>query len=140
VKRTIAACFAGVLILAIFASATSAATPAQRIAKLEKQVKTLTTTVTKQQKTIKTLTNAVNASLAVEFCLVGVTADAIQSTWTTLDQANHTSLFGAQQTISDANACSLLRINRQGIINPPSVSVFSALVQLITSKSAFRLG
>jgi hypothetical protein len=137
VKRTIAACFAGIL---IFAGVASAATPAQRIAKLEKQMKTLTATVTKQQKTIKTLTSAINASLAVEFCLIGVTADAIQSTWTTLDQANHTTLFGAQQTISDADACSALQINRQGIINPPSASVFSALVQLVSRTSAFRLG
>ena len=60
-KRTIAACFAGVLLFAIFAGAASAATPAARIAKLEKQMKTLTTTVNKQAKTIKTLTSTVAA-------------------------------------------------------------------------------
>jgi outer membrane murein-binding lipoprotein Lpp len=141
VKRTIAACFAGVL---VFAGMASAATPAQRIAKLEKQVKTLTATVKKQQSvmncvlkvsnkcqtlksTVTNLDGAVNASLYVEFCLIGVTADAIQSTWTTLDQASGTSLFGPQQTISDANTCGPLQITRQGIRTPPSASVFSAL-------------
>ena len=38
-KRIIAVCFAGFL---LFAGAASAATPAQRIASLEKQVKALT--------------------------------------------------------------------------------------------------
>jgi hypothetical protein len=126
---------------AIFAGAASAATPAARIAKLERQMKTLTTTVNKQAKTIKTLSNALNASLAVEFCLVGATADALQSTWTTLDQSTGSSIFGPQQTISDANACSALQISRQGIRTPPTASVFSALVQLVSSKtSAFRFG
>jgi hypothetical protein len=154
VKRIIAVGFAGAL---IFAGAASAATPTARIAKLEKQVSALTATVKKQQQvincieksngkcvTLKSATtqleNAVGASLAIEFCLIGVTADALQSTWTTLDQANHTTLFGAQQTISDANACSALQINRQGIITPPTTSVFSALVQLVSRTSAFRFG
>jgi hypothetical protein len=141
VKRLIAACFAGVLILAISAGVASAASPTARIAKLEKQMKALTATVTKQQKTIKTLTNALNATIAVEFCAIGVTADAIQSTWTTLDQAGGTTLFGPQQTISDANLCSALQITRQGIRTPPTVSVFSALTQLLSRKTAaFRLG
>jgi hypothetical protein len=137
VKRIIAACFAGAL---IFAGVASAATPAQRIAKLEKQVKTLTATLNKQQKTVKTITNALNASLYIEFCLIGATADAFQSTWTTLDQANHTTLFGVQQTISDANSCSVLQIARQGIRTPPTTSVFSALVALVSRTKAFRFG
>src|SRR5262249_47487071 len=125
-----------------------------RIAKLEKEVNALTATVQKQQKLINcfeksngkcvTLKNSVQSSVgaafAVEFCLIGVTADALQGTWTTLDQANHTTLFGSQQTISDANACSALQIHRQGIITPPTASVFSALVQLVSRTSAFRLG
>jgi hypothetical protein len=142
VKRTIAACFAGVLILAIFASATSAATPAQRIAKLEKQMKTLNKTIATQKKQITQLQNAAAAALYIETCLAATTADALQSTWTTLDQANHSSLFGPQQTISDSNTCNPLRIARQGIISPPTTSVFSALTRLLSGsgKVAFRLG
>jgi hypothetical protein len=153
VKRIIAVCFAGFL---LFAGVASAATPTQRISSLEKQVKTLTATVKKQQTLINcvfkvnnkcqplksevsSLENAVGASLAIEFCLVGVTADAIQSTWTTLDSANQTTLFGPQQTISDANACSALQISRQGIRNPPNTAVFSALVALLSRTAAFRL-
>jgi hypothetical protein len=138
VKRIIAVCFAGAL---IFAGTATAATPTARIAKLEKQMKTLSATVTKQQKTIKTLTTALNATIYVEFCNIGVTADAIQSTWATLDQANHTALFGSQQTISDANTCGPLQIARQGIRTPPSASVFSALTALLSRRTAaFRLG
>ena len=158
-KRTIAACFAGVLIVAIFASATSAATPAQRIAKLEKQVKTLTATVKKQQTVINcfqrannrcqtlkssvtTVENLVAGALYIETCLAATTADALQSTWTTLDQAMGKTVFGPQQTISDSNTCNPLQITRQGIINPPSTSVFSALTRLLSpsGKVAFRLG
>jgi hypothetical protein len=147
VKRTMAALFAGVLMFTIFAGLASAATPAQRIAKLEKQVSALTKTVNAQKKTVNTqkkqiteLQNVGAAALAVEFCLVGVTADAIQSTWTTLDQAAAANLFGPQQTISDGNACSALQISRQGIRTPPSTSVFSALTALLTRTAAFRLG
>lgn len=136
-KRIIAVCFAGFL---IFAGVASAATPAQRIGKLEKQMKTLSATVTKQAKTIKTLQNLALGAVYVEFCLIGVTADALQSTWTTLDQAQGTSLFGPQQTISDADTCSQLKVTRQGIRNPPTASVFSALVALVSRTSAFRLG
>lgn len=151
-KRIIAVCFAGAL---IFAGAASAATPSQRIASLEKQVKALTATVKKQQQVIScfdksngkcvtlksSLNNGLAASFAVEFCLAGITADALQSTWTTLDQANHTSLFGPQQTVSDGNACSALGITRQGIRNPPTASVFSSLTALLGRRTAaFRLG
>ncbi len=128
-KRIIAALFTVAL---IGAGTASAATPTARITALEKKLKTLTTTVTKQQKTIKTLTNVLDATLAIEVCLSAVTADALQSTWTTLDQASGTSLFGPQQTISDANLCSAFKITRQGIRNPPTASVFSAIVSLIT--------
>jgi hypothetical protein len=157
VKRTIAACFAGVLFFAIFAGAASAATPAQRIAKLEKQVKVLTATVKKQQtvinciqkldnkcqtlkSTVTTLDNAVVGALLIETCLAATTADALQSTWATLDQANGGSLFGPQQTISDSNTCNPLEITRQGIRTPPTTGVFSALTSLLSAGKAFRLG
>jgi outer membrane murein-binding lipoprotein Lpp len=155
VKRTIAVCFAGVL---IFAGVASAASPTARIAKLEKQVKTLTATVQKQQAVINciekaggkcvtlkaattSISNALNATIFVAFCTLGVTADALQSTWTTLDAANHTTLFGPQQTISDADTCGPLQITRQGIRNPPTTSVFSALTALLSRRTAaFRFG
>jgi len=144
----------------LFAGAASAASsPTARIAKLEKQVKALTATVHKQQAIINcveklsgkcvTLKSAVTTAevygataLLIGTCLAATTADAIQSTWTTLDQANHTTLFGPQQTISDADTCAPLQITRQFIRNPPTTSVFSALTSLLSSGKAptFRLG
>ncbi len=156
-KRIIAVCFAGVLIFA--GAATAASSPTARIAKLESQVKALTATVKKQQAVINcvfknsakkcvtlkaAVTDAGNTAIATLYlasCSIAVTADAIQSTWTTLDAANHTTLFGPQQTISDANTCGPLQIGRQGIRNPPTASVFSALTALLARKtSSFRLG
>ena len=157
-KRIIAVCFAGLLLLAGATSVASAATPAQRIASLEKQVKTLTATVKKQQSvinciakssgkcvTLKAAFNSVDsvltATLYVTFCSIGVTADAIQSTWSTLDQAGGTNLFGSQQTISDSNTCGPLQVTRQGIRNPPTTAAFSALTALLAQRTAaFRLG
>ena len=156
-KRIIAVCFAGFL---LFAGAASAATPAQRIASLEKQVKALTATVKKQQAvisciakasnkcvTLKSEVNAVssalNATISVGGCLtliprcsIAVTADALQSTWTTLDQAGGTNLFGPQQTIGDADTCGPLQVTRQGVRNPPTTSAFSALTALLSRKTA----
>ena len=155
-KRTIAVCFAGLLLFAGAASAASS--PTARIAKLEKQVKALTATVQKQQAVIKciakssgkcvtltsevsSLSNALVATIDVAFCSISVTADAIQSTWTTLDQANHTTLFGPQQAISDSDTCGPLQITRQGVRQTPTVSVFSALTALLgPAKAAFRFG
>lgn len=156
-KRIIAVCFAGVLIFA--GAATAATSPTARIAKLESQVKALTATVKKQQAVINcvaktsskkcvtlksgftSVSNALNATIYVTFCSIGVTADAIQSTWATLDAANHTTLFGPQQTISDSDTCGPLQIARQGIRNPPTSSVFSALTALLARRTAsFRLG
>ena len=138
-KRITAAVFAGALLFAGTASA--APTPAQRIAKLEKDVKALKAKVTKQQKTITTLNRLAGASFAVDLCILGVTTDALQSTWASIDQALGQPVFGPQQTISDAGACSDLRITRQGIRTPPTVGVFSAIVGLFQGgrTSAFRL-
>lgn len=153
-KRIIAVCFAGFL---LFAGAASAATPAQRITSLEKQVKALTATVKKQQAVINCiakssnkcvtlksevsgLTSALNATIYVAFCSIAVTADAVQSTWTTLDQAGGTNLFGPQQTIGDADTCGPLQVTRQGIRNPPTTSAFSALTALLSRKAKLSFG
>ena len=84
-----------------------------------KQVKALTATVQKQQAVINCIAKSSGKCVTLKrkstdrqrrprpwrrVLLIGATADALQSTWTTLDQANHTTLFGPQQTISDADA------------------------------------
>ena len=141
-KRLIATCFAGVLIFAVMAGVASAATPTSRIAKLEKQVAALTKTINTQKKQIKQLQNLTAGALYIETCLAATTADAFQSTWTTIDQAGGTTLFGPQQTISDSNTCTPLSVTRQGIRTPPTASVFSALTSLLSAGKApaFKLG
>ena len=136
-KRIIAACFAGAL---IFTGVASAATPAKQIATLQKLVKTLQKTVKAQQKAIKQANELAVAAIAVEVCLAGVTADALQSTWTTVDQALGSPAFGPQQTIGDGGFCNALQITRQGIRTPPTTAAFSAIVALTQSRtSALRL-
>jgi outer membrane murein-binding lipoprotein Lpp len=130
VKRTIATVVAGAL---VFAGGASAATPTQRIAALEKSVKALKKTVAKQNKSIKTLASALEANFVADGCIVAVTADAIQSTW-----ANFDSVFGPQQTITDRNACSLLRnptVSRQGIQPQPTPEVFGQLITWLIPSS-----
>jgi hypothetical protein len=128
VKRTLAAAFAGVL---LFASAAGAATPTQKIATLQKDVKALKKTVAKQNKTIRTLTTALLANFIGDACGMAVLSDAIQGTWATVDQASPSPLFGAQQTVSDRNACSALRnptVTRQGIRTPPTTAAISTMI------------
>jgi hypothetical protein len=141
VKRTIAIAFAGVL---LFASAAGAATPNQKIAKLQKDVKTLKTTVAKQTKTINTLTNALLANFYGDACGMAVMSDAVQSTWAVLNTQLGSPVFGAQQTISDQNSCSALRnpsVTRQGIRTQPTASTISTMITWFVgpAQRVFRL-
>ena len=140
-RRIIAAGIVALFALGGTATVATAAKPAKQIAALQKSVKALQKNVKKlkktvagQQKTIKTLTTTVGGTLLIEYCLLGATTDALQSTWTTIDQALGSSVFGPQQTIGNADACSPLRITRQGIQTPPTLVTFSALVALITPR------
>jgi uncharacterized protein YlxW (UPF0749 family) len=135
VKRIIAA---GVIAVFGFGGtgAAVAASPAKQIASLQKSVKALqksvkalNTKVKNQQKTINALNGAFST---IDLCLIGATADALQSTWTAIDQVTATSTFGSQTTISDKGACDALNITRQGIRVPPTLSVFSALTSLFS--------
>jgi hypothetical protein len=141
VKRTIAIAFAGVL---LFASAAGAATPNQKIAKLQKDVKALKATVAKQTKTINTLTTAVIANFYGDACGMAVMSDAVQSTWVVLNAQLATPVFGAQQTISDQNSCSALRnpsVARQGLRTPPTTSTISTMITWFVgpAQRVFRL-
>ena len=69
---------------------------------------------------------------AVAVCGIAATADALQGTWTYLDQllapTQTPSAFGAQTPVNDAGVClNALRISRtQGV--PPTVATFQALL------------
>jgi outer membrane murein-binding lipoprotein Lpp len=128
VKGIIAAAFAGLLLTA---GAASAATPTQKIASLQKDVKTLKKTVARQNKSIRLLENALVANFYGDACGLAVATDAVQSTWVAVDQAMGSSVFGPQQTVSDQNSCSALRnpsVVRQGIRTPPTTSVISTMI------------
>ena len=70
----------------VAAAPASAATPTQRIAKLEAQVATLT----KQVKTLQTRErfdrSEIGANYTGDACLAATMADLFQSTWATIDQ------------------------------------------------------
>jgi hypothetical protein len=127
VKRPLAACAAAALLLGIPAAPAAAATPTQRIAKLERQVRTL-------QRQNRTLTRQVRearelgiAAGQVAICATAITADAFQSTWTVIDQVAQRTIFGPQSPLQEP-VCSGLRVARPQPV-PPSVSPFASLLR-----------
>jgi hypothetical protein len=114
------------------AGAASAATPtAKKIAALQKDVKALKSTVKKQQKTIRSLTIDIGLNYISDACIMGITADAIQGTWVTVDPALANPVFGPQQAIGDRGACSVLtnpNVVREGLKTPPTMNVFNTMI------------
>jgi hypothetical protein len=98
---------------------------ARQIKTLQKEVKTLKTQVTQARSVAAT-------ALVYGACSTAVTADALQGTWTLLDQ-KHATGFGAQTPVNDYQTCQPLRITRAPNQAPPSVSVFNSLLALFNS-------
>jgi hypothetical protein len=99
-------------------------------------LKSLQRQITALQKEVKTLkkqmaeTRAVAATaLVYGACSTAVTADALQGTWTFLDQ-RHATGFGPQTPVNDYQTCAPLRITRAPTTLPPNVSVFNSLLAL----------
>jgi hypothetical protein len=120
------------------ANAGQPASPSLRQFKaLQKQVKALQAQVKKLQTETTDLENFAGVTIALLVCENVVVTDALQGTWNVIDQIAQTAqagkvYFGAQTPLVDKNACSAFRITRsQGV--PPNVTVFSALVTLLTS-------
>jgi hypothetical protein len=125
---------AAALALVVAAPAT-AATPAQRIAKLEAQTKALTKQVTTLQKQLKQLTNAVIYNFAADACEATASADAFTATWSAVDrigatQATPTTYFGPQAAIDDKKSCADIQIARQTAV-PPTLSSFVSLINAL---------
>ena len=129
-KRLIAATAAGAVALVLAAPALPAA-PTNR--QLAKQIKVLQ----KQVKTLKKQVNQVElvavGTLAYTGCSLAVTADALQGTWTVIDQVNGTPIFGAQVPVNDYTLCSLFDFTRAPTQVPPNVSVFNSLLSIFAS-------
>jgi hypothetical protein len=115
---------------------------------LQKQVKALQTQVKTLQKWVPTACTSktcftvkelsINASFTyeAEICQEAVLADEFQATWNVIDQISAATqagktYFGPQTSISDAGACTNLRITRPSVI-PPTAAIFSSLVALLT--------
>jgi hypothetical protein len=128
-KRLIAAIAAGAVALVLAAPAQPAGPTTRQLAKqikvLQKQVKTL-------KKDVKTADLHAAIALVYAGCSTAVTADAIQGTWTVIDQVNGTPIFGAQVPVNDYTVCSALQITRAPTQMPPNISVFNSLLALFS--------
>ena len=95
---------------------------ARQVKALQKQVKTLKTQVTQARAAAAT-------ALVYGACSTAVTVDALQGTWTYLDQ-KHATGFGPQTPVNDFQTCQPLRITRAPTQVPPNTSVFNSLLAL----------
>jgi hypothetical protein len=99
----------------------------KRVAKLEADAK-------KAQKTQKLLVSAALASFAGIACSDAATADALQQTWTAIDQIakdteNGKVYFGPQTALNDQKSCSDLAVTRQSVpAAPASLAPFKTLI------------
>ena len=125
-KRVLVTALVALVALAVAAPAPAAGPTLKSLAR---QVKTLQ----KEAKTLKAQvkeTRAVAATaLVYGACSTAVIADALQGTWTFLDQ-KHATGFGPQTPVNDYQTCQPLRITRAPTQVPPSVSVFNSLLAL----------
>jgi hypothetical protein len=128
-KRAFVTALIALVTLAVAAPA-PAADPTLK--SLQRQIKALQ----KEVKTLKaqaTQTRAVAATaLIYSACSTAVTVDALQGTWTYLDQ-KHATGFGPQTPVSDSETCQPLRITRAPTQVPPNTSVFNSLLALFRS-------
>jgi uncharacterized heparinase superfamily protein len=126
-KRVLAIAFISLVTLAVAAPAPAAGPTlkslARQIKALQKEVKTL-----KAQ--VSTARSAAATSLVYSACATAVTADALQGTWTKLDQQFAAPVFGPQTPVNDFQTCQPLRITRAPGQVPPNTSVFNSLLAL----------
>jgi hypothetical protein len=134
---------AAALVLVVAAPA-SAATPAdKKIAKLELQMKSMTSKVVvlqKQvvllQKQLKQWTNITVANFAADACAAAGTADAFTATWSAIDrigatQAAPTTYFGPQALVDDKKACADIKLARPAATTPPTLSSFVTMINFL---------
>ena len=134
-KRAIVA-GAVVASLALAAPA-SGATPTER--RLTRQVTALQKDVAALKKKVTELDQISNALAALVFCNAAITADALQGTWTVLDQKAGGQTVGPQQTVNDAGACNALSIPRSNA-TPPSLNPFHAFMRILKFRTLFGGG
>jgi hypothetical protein len=126
-KRVLAIAFISLVTLTVAAPAPAAGPTVKSLARqikaLQKDVKTLKAQVTQARAAAAT-------ALVYGACSTAVTADALQGTWTKLDQQFGGPVFGPQTPVNDYQTCQPLRITRAPTQVPPNVSVFNSLLAL----------
>ena len=136
-KRSIAAALAALSL--VVAAPAAAATPAdKRIAKLERQMKSITklqTQVKTLQAQVKQLTSIIVLNFSADACATAATADAFISTWAAVDQLGAAqvtpkSYFGPQAAIDDRKSCTHVQVARQTAL-PPTMSSFVSMITLL---------
>lgn len=116
-------------------NASNAAGVQAQINALKRQTKTLQKQVKALQKQTKSDHSLLVATFAVAFCDAAMTADALQATWTTVNQfatgqGKPAPFPSTTATINDRNLCQALRITRQPAA-PPTAAPFVALLALL---------
>ena len=128
-KRLIPATLVAAVALVLAAPA-QPATPTNR--QLARQIKTLQKQVKTLQKQVKAADLHAAVAIVYAGCSTAVTADALQGTWTVVDQVNGAPIFGTQTPVNDYTVCSSLQITRAPTQVPPNISVFNSLLALFS--------
>jgi hypothetical protein len=126
----------------LFVGSSAAGTPTEKklikqVAVLQAQVKVLQKQVKQLQKRADSTLKVVGLSIVYTTCLGAVTTDALQGTWTVIDQIaqplQQKTYFGPQAPVDDFKSCTALGVARSQAV-PPSVSVFSTLLTVFNAK------
>lgn len=137
-KKAIAALVAVGLLLVGAGSASAASPVEKKIAALQRQMNTLEKQnaslqkqVTKLKKDVTTAQDVGIASLQFGICLAAITGDALQNTWTVINQVAGRTIFAAPATLSDQGVCLSNRIQRQPTQVPPTIAPLNSLLNLL---------
>ena len=126
---------AGVLVAGVLVGATpgTAATPLERrVTTLQRQVTTLQKQVKTLQKQARDNRSIALSALGIGICVTAITGDALQGTWSVINQVAGRTVFAAPQTLNDRGVCGALRVPRQPTLVPPTISPFAALLALVS--------
>jgi hypothetical protein len=122
-------CVTALIALAALVVAAPAPAAGPTLKSLQRQLTTLKKEVTTLKKQVREARSVAATALVYGACSTAVTADALQGTWTFLDQ-KHATGFGPQTPVNDFQTCQPLRITRAPTAVPPNVSTFNSLLAL----------
>ena len=128
-KRVIAAAVSAVVLVSVGAAPAAALTTNQKLNQLTKRVTALEKANKKLKKQIADTNDVAVASLFVGVCGLGVTADALESTWGTINQVAGRTVIASQSPVQEP-ACSRLQVPRNVVV-PPNIDAFAQLLRLV---------